>query len=448
MKIVENGIHNYSDDANFILDENSSVRAGTCKFRQHKLGFMTHFGIFNQLGIVESWALSDESDSGNWSQDKIDWTDINSFKHQYRTLNQSFNPVRLETDKIIAFLKNTGFEYAVIPTKHHDGFCMWGTEQTKYNVVDSTPYGKDVYEMFLKSCKKYGISFGAYFSKPDWYVNSYWNRETDNYGATRNPNYDTSENKELWNQFVEYTHKQVDEITSNGKVDILWLDGGWVSKDNNQDIDIAKVAEIARKYNPQTLVVDRTCGGKYENYITPEQTIPDTYLSVPWEANLSLGNSFAYEYDDVYKDEYYLSKTFIEVFSKGGNLLLNVALQPDGRLPKPAMLTLSKFSKWYLPLKKIITLGEALVPNATRKCNYWQYNEKYYVFKPSKPNSVFLNDELIDYDGAIVDIKLLVNGKTYDVGYKQIDGRVKVNIPVELIGSDAGLCPVYEIEVK
>lgn len=445
MKIVENGIHGNSDSEKYILDSDPNVQVGINEFKKHKLGFMTHFGLFSQLGIVESWALSDEADQGFWSQDKIDWIDIENFKQQYNELKKSFNPVRLDTDRIITVLKNTGFSYCIIPTKHHDGFCLWDTKQTSFSVTN-TPYKKDIFKQFVDSAHKHNMNIGAYFSKPDWNCEHYWDKKLPKYGTTRNPNYSIDDNSEKWEKFKKFTYNQLEEIVSYGDITCLWLDGGWVSEANNQSIEMERIAKMYREINPQGLVADRTCSGLYENFITPEQAIPDQYLDVPWESCLTLGNSFAYEYSDVYKDEYQLTKMLLDVISRGGNLLLNVALQPDGRIPKEALVTFSKFSSWFKPVEEVVNNGTPNEPYFSGKYYYWKYNSKQYVFKMSKKQELYITNDIISVDTKIRNITLIHNGERYKLDFKQIKNKVTVTIPTNLVDCLQAVCKVYEIE--
>ncbi len=445
MKKVENGIHLSSDASKYVVDNDVHVQQGLARFQRHKLGFMTHFGLFSQIGIVESWALSDEVDQGFWSQDKIDWTSIETFKQQYFDLSKSFNPIRLDTDRIIEYLKEAGFGYCIIPTKHHDGFCLWDTKQTAFNCLN-TPYAKDVFKQFSDSAKQHQMPIGAYFSKPDWSSNSYWDKDLPGYGQTRNPNYSIEDYPEKWEQFKEFTYKQLEEIVNYQEINCLWLDGGWVDVANSQDIEIDKIARMYREVNPQGLIANRTCGGKYENFITPEQAIPESYLPVPWESCMSLGNSFAYEFDDVYKDQYQLSKLFLDIICKGGNLLLNIALQPDGRLPKPAMNIINQFAMWFKPVEQMINLGAPVAPYVHGKYYYWQYKEKKYVFKLSKPNEQYIKYDVIEYPKQVKKITIINNGVSYKAQFEQIDNKVKVTIPTELVDNTSAICKIYEIE--
>ena len=137
------------------------------------------------------------------------------------------------------------------------------------------------------------------------------------------------------------------KITVN--LDILWFDAGWVSESNGQDIELGKIVEEARKIQPWILSVDRTIGGAYENYVTPELCIPEEPLNVPWESCLTLGVDFTYEYGDHYKSPRELVGMLVNIVAKGGNMALNVSPQPDGRIPVDAWDSLNGFGQWMKP---------------------------------------------------------------------------------------------------
>ena len=134
-----------------------------------------------------------------------------------------------------------------------------------------------------------GFAIGCYFSKSDWHHPGYW--DPDRPARDRNPNYDTAKEPERWAGFVRFVHGQIEELMSNyGHVDILWLDGGQV-RPPKQDIQMDKVAEMARKHQPHLIIVDRTAGTKHENYRTPEQEVPDKPLPFVWESCLTMGQA-------------------------------------------------------------------------------------------------------------------------------------------------------------
>lgn len=135
-------------------------------------------------------------------------------------------------------------------------------------------------------------------------------------------------------------------VTNYGRIECLWLDGGQVNPWNMQNIHLSKIMEEARKIQPWLMVADRTVGGKNENFITPEQTVPDHPIQVPWESCVTLGTSFSFRYDDTYKDAKTVIHMLCDIVAKGGNLALNIGPRPDGRLPTPVYPILKDISVW------------------------------------------------------------------------------------------------------
>lgn len=349
-KVVEQGIHNFTEADRYVMPKEKEVLEKLEWFMGLKLGLMMHWGPGSQIGTFESWPLSD-GDAG-WSQAEVDWTDIPTFKKQYINANRTFNPVRFQPGKWAVLARECGFKYLLFTTKHHDGFCMFDTKTTDYKITDPScpfsthPYA-DVTRALYEAFRKEGLAISAYFSKPDWHCDSYWHKAFGN-ATSCNVNYDPLQYPQLWEAFVRYTHTQITEICENyGPVDVLWLDGGWVHPDNrHQDIRLGQLVETLRKKNPGLLVCDRTAGGPYENIVTPEKTVPATALPIPWETCTPLGKRFAFLYTDCFKTGHELVHLLLDVVAKGGNLALNIAPQPNGALPAPAVASLQELGRW------------------------------------------------------------------------------------------------------
>ena len=194
----------------------------------------------------------------------------------------------------------------------------------------------------------YSINKSMIFSKPDWHSDAYWHHAFGP-APTRNVNYSIKEEPQLWDSFVDYTHRQLEELgTRYGKIDCLWLDGGWVNKDNlDQDIRLGEIVEKLRKGpQPHLIVCDRTVGGIYENIVTPEKQVPEEPLFIPWETCTTVGEKFSFHYTDTFKSGRELVHLLLDVVSKGGNLALNLAPQPDGELPGRAVASLRDMGRW------------------------------------------------------------------------------------------------------
>jgi alpha-L-fucosidase len=304
-----------------------------------------------------------------------------------------------------------------------------------------------VFEAF----RRHNLGIAAYFSKADWNVPSYWAKgQSKGEFTSRGPSYNPAEQPDLWEKFVNFTHDQVMELVSGyGRLDILWFDAGWVCRRSGQDIRIEELVEKARKVQPWLISADRTCGGSCENYITPEQSVPSQPLNVPWESCVSMGNGFAYSYDDNFKSTKRLLRMLIDIVAKGGNLALNVAPQPDGRLPWPALRRMEEMGAW---LKQY---GEAIY--GTRICAPYTSGDFAFTQKQTK-NKVFafyLNDKFapeiaIPYsEKTVVSVKNMTTGE--NIPFKAKDGCIAVTInapaPNQAFGGES-IAELFEMEVK
>jgi len=329
------------------------------KWQDQKFGMIIHWGLYAVPGIIESWSICNE-----------DWIDRDStksyeeYKKWYWGLQKDFNPVNFNPGQWAKAGKDAGMKYLVFTTKHHDGFCMFDTKETDFSISNGTFKSNpqaDVAKYVFDAFRKNDFMIGAYFSKPDWHSENYWWPKYAT--ANRNNNYDIRRFPWRWDKFKQYTYNQIGELMHNyGSMDILWLDGGWVrplSTVNeevlswgapiptwSQDIDMPKIASMARQAQPGLLIVDRTVHGPYENYQTPEQRIPEKQLDHPWESCLTLANNWGFVPNDKFKSSTKIIHTLIEVVAKGGSLLLGIGPKPDGTMPEEALTRLEEIGKW------------------------------------------------------------------------------------------------------
>lgn len=329
------------------------------KWRDQKFGIIIHWGLYAVPGIIESWALCSE----DWIS-RPDSLPYCEFKEWYWGLKQEFNPVKFDPGEWAKAARNAGMRYLVFTTKHHDGFAMFDTRQSGFNIA-SGPFAShpkaDVAKHVFEAFRKEGFMVGAYFSKPDWHTEYYW---WPKYATPdRNNNYDIRKHPERWENFKKFTHNQLGELMRNyGGIDILWLDGGWVRPletvndevlswgakipEWSQDIDMPAIANMARKAQPGILIVDRTVHGLYENYQTPERRIPEKKLDHPWESCIPLGNNWGYVPNDPLKSSTEIIHQLIEIVAKGGSLLLGVGPKPDGTIDDAVLQKLEEIGSW------------------------------------------------------------------------------------------------------
>ena len=329
-------------------------------FQDMKFGLMMHWGPYSQWGVVESWSICSEDEP--WCRRSLN--DYVEYKRRYEELKKTFNPVKFDPQKWARAAKYAGMRYVVHTTKHHDGFCMFDTKQTDYRITSpDCPFSKNAKANIVKEIfdafRKEGFGIGAYFSKPDWHSPDYW--APDWATPDRNVNYDTEKYPERWKKFCEFTYNQIEELmTGYGRVDILWLDGGWVrpypqldkdlrgllNRPFNQDINMPRLASMARKNQPGLIIVDRTVAGRYENYRTPEQQVPEKPPDYVWETCMTMGNSWSYVPNDKYKSANRLIHLLVDIVSKGGNFLLNIGPNAEGELPPESLERLQEIGDW------------------------------------------------------------------------------------------------------
>jgi len=151
-------------------------------------------------------------------------------------------------------------------------------------------------------------------------------------------------------------------MSDYGKIDILWLDGGWVSKESNQDIRMDEIAAKARKLQPGLLVVDRAVEGPNQNYLTPENTVPKEMLSYPWESCIIMGGGWSYEFNAKYKSGRELIHLLVDIVAKGGNLLLNIAPSPQGTWDAEAYQRLADIGNWMMVNQEAIYGTRKIAP--------------------------------------------------------------------------------------
>jgi alpha-L-fucosidase len=353
--------HNRS--ASYVWPPDSLVMEKLKDWQDIKFGLLMHWGTYSQWGIVESWSICPEDEG--WTQRRGPYAkSYSSYVKAYENLQTSFAPSSFKPEKWAQAAADAGMKYVVFTTKHHDGFCMFDTKQTDYKITSpKTPFSassrKNVTKEIFNAFRAKGFMTGAYFSKPDWHNENYWWPYFP--PKDRNVNYDPRKYPEKWNAFKNFTYKQIEELmTGYGKVDILWLDGGWVrpfttidksvdwqkSIPYDQDIDMPRIATMARTNQPGILIVDRTVAGEYENYQTPEQSVPAEPLDHPWETCLTMGDSWSYVPHDRYKSTNDLIHLLVKIVSRGGNFLLNIGPSPDGDWDEVAYSRLREIGAW------------------------------------------------------------------------------------------------------
>lgn len=417
----------YANNENdrYVPETDPAVLAKLDQWQDLKFGLLMHWGTYSQWGIVESWSLCPEE--YGWCERKKGSNPQNYFeyKKEYEGLKNSFNPVNFDPDKWADAARYAGMKYVVFTTKHHDGFCMFDSKYTDYKITaPDCPFSvnprSNIAKEIFASFEKQGFWTGAYFSKPDWNMPYYWDPMYP--PKDRNVNYEPEANPEKWNKFIEFTHNQIMELlTGYGDIDILWLDGGWVAKtpkqeivnwyENelknkesgyltqrivNQDIKMDELAVEARQKRPGLIIVDRAVHGKNQNYLTPENTVPDKALPYPWESCIISGGGWSYTPDAKYMTGRRGIQLLVDIVAKGGNLLLNIAPSPEGEWQQGAYDLLKEYGDWMKVNGEAIYYTRALAPYKENNiCMTQKKSGEAYFFYIAGENETSIPSEIV-----------------------------------------------------
>lgn len=339
---VQGFVHEQSDASDYVWPEDPQVVKKLKSWQDLKFGVLMHWGLYSVPGIVESWSIC--SEDVDWISRRKDLS-YDEYKKWYWGLKDSLNPVRFNPEKWASVMKDAGMKYMIFTTKHHDGFCMYDSKYTDFSIAHgpfaSNPrmnIAKEVFNAFRKD----GFMIGCYFSKPDWHNEYFWNP----YFATPNRqiNYKKQRHPDWWQNYRKFTQNQLNELTSDyGRIDILWLDGGWIT---GEDIGLDTVLVEARKHNPGLISVDRTIRGRNENYQTPERSIPEKQQNTPWESCITLSNDWGWTPNAPFKSANKVISLLTEITAKGGCLALGVGPKADGTLEPAVIQRLEQIGRW------------------------------------------------------------------------------------------------------
>ncbi len=333
-------VHQQSNTEDYVWPTDPQVLTKLKHWQDQKFGVLMHWGLYSVPGIVESWSICSE----DWIVRERKPT-YEEDKAWYWSQKDSLNPVNFDPSKWADVMKKAGMKYMIFTTKHHDGFCMFDTKYTDFSIAHG-PFGKDprhnIAKEVFNAYRNKGFMIGCYFSKPDWHSKWFWNP----YYATPNRriNYKKQQHPDWWQNYRKFTQNQLNELTTDyGNIDILWLDGGWITGD---EIGLDTILVDARKRNPGMISVDRTIRGKNENYQTPEQGIPAKQLDIPWESCITLSHAWGWTPNAKFKSPNKVIGILSEIVAKGGCLALGVGPKADGTLQPEVVKNLLQIGNW------------------------------------------------------------------------------------------------------
>lgn len=333
-------VHQQSNTEDYVWPTDPQVLTKLKHWQDQKFGVLIHWGLYSVPGIVESWSICSE----DWIVRERKPT-YEEDKAWYWSQKDSLNPVNFDPSKWADVMKKAGMKYMIFTTKHHDGFCMFDTKYTDFSIAHG-PFGKDprhnIAKEVFNAYRNKGFMIGCYFSKPDWHSKWFWNP----YYATPNRriNYKKQQHPDWWQNYRKFTQNQLNELTTDyGNIDILWLDGGWIT---GEEIGLDTILVDARKRNPGMISVDRTIRGKNENYQTPEQGIPAKQLDIPWESCITLSHAWGWTPNAKFKSPNKVIGILSEIVAKGGCLALGVGPKADGTLQPEVVKNLLQIGNW------------------------------------------------------------------------------------------------------
>lgn len=422
-------VHGTSETYEWPTD--SAVVAKLKHWQDQKFGVLFHWGIYAVKGISESWVICSE-DLPFISRGRKRTKDLpyDLFKEWYWNFSKEFNPINFEPADWAKLMKDAGFKYLLFTTKHHDGFCMFDSKYTDFSIANG-PYKNGKYRNVTKhlfdAFRKEGFMIGAYFSKADWHCPYYWNPFWAT--PTRNQNYDIQSHPDIWTKFQQFTAGQIDELmTDYGRIDVLWLDAGWV-RAPQQDIHIDEIVDKARIKQPGLIVADRTVPGRNENYQTPERKIPETQLNYPWETNLPLSGKWGWKPNAKYQPASWVINTLAEIVAKGGCFALGIGPSADGTFDKGIHDCLDKVGAWLKQNGEAI-YATRITPNY-HSGNTWftankDGNTLYAIYALSEGETL---PATIEWEGNEPKGKMILLQNNQRVKYICKDGKVTITLP-------------------
>jgi alpha-L-fucosidase len=302
-------------------------------FRDAKFGMFIHWGVYSLLGQGE-WVMQNRG----ITVDRYEW------------LASTFNPVKFDARQWVALAKRAGVRYITITSRHHDGFSMFATRATPYNIVDWTPFHRDPLKELADACRSAGIKLFFYYSQLDWHHPDYWPRGSTGHATGRPESGD-------WNRYLAFMNQQLTELLTNyGPIGGIWFDGMWDKPDADWQLD--RTYALIHRLQPAALIVPNhhQAPRPGEDVQTFEQDLPGANTAgfntreigtLPLETSLTMNESWGFNITDgKFKSTRELIGYLVRAAGQNANLLLNIGPRPDGTIQPEAVARLDSLGDW------------------------------------------------------------------------------------------------------
>lgn len=306
------------------------------EFANDRFGIFLHWGIYSMFGQGE-WYLNNDVDA-----------------REYAKAAKGFYPADFNAEKWVSAIKDSGARYICITTRHHDGFSMFDTAESDYDIVEGTPFKRDILKELAEECEKQGIALHLYYSHLDWTREDYPKGRTGRHTGR-------DDSKEDWNSYYNFMNAQLKELLTNyGPIRAIWFDGWWDHDEDPQPFDWHLEAQYAMIHSlqPGCLVANNHHQSPFpgEDFQIFERDIPGQNTEglsgqeisvLPLETCNTMNGMWGYKIKDQnYKDTETLIKYLVNTSGMGANLLLNIGPQPNGELPATALQRLQEIGEW------------------------------------------------------------------------------------------------------
>lgn len=377
-------------------------------FGNAKLGIFIHWGIYAVRGVSESWSFYNEYLPYD----------------EYMSQAKGFTAKNYDPKAWVDLIKESGAQYTVITTKHHDGMALWDTKAGELSMKKCTPAKRDLITPFAKEVRSHGLKLGLYYSLLDWSNENYPNKTKNQKRYTNDP--------QRWDKFVKFNMAQLSELSNEFNPDLFWFDGDW--EQTAEAWHSSDIIKLLRKKNPNVIVNSRIQG--YGDYATPEQGIPVTRPSAEyWELCQTINDSWGYQpTDQNFKSPYQVLRTFCDCLSNGGNLLLDIGPREDGTIPQEEVDVLKELGRWTHKHAEAIYGTRAGIPaycfqgyNALNKDG-----DILYLYIPYRPNGCVEVKGLLNRVNRVwvVGNGTMLNYKVYNKAYwSSTPGNLYIDVP-------------------